>query len=367
MTEKTEKTQKFIDFVSALVNIPTVTGFEKQNAEKIADIVKKYTGIQFDSQSITPSGSVILEMTCKKPGAKRLVFDAHYDTVGFMVTKHVQNGFVQVTNLGGIDTGILYGAQAELYGKQTIRGFFTSTPPHLSKNESRADISEILIDTGLDDDTLKELCPIGTPAGFYETVLKLANGKIASKSLDDKICVAAAAKALEMLFENRPQNLDVCLHLSCGEEKSMLGGATFAQNLKADAYIVLDVNFAKEQTSRDGEYLEFEKGAGISISSATSHVLTRAIFNSAKKHAHNLQRVVEMTNTGTNANIAGRKCTGTHTAVLSIPLRYMHTSVETVSVEDCFSCAEILRDFAYDCDKEFPCESIYRIKGGEVF
>ena len=157
------------------------------------------------------------------------------------------------------------------------------------------------------------------------------------------------------------------LALSCGEEKSMLGGATLAQNLKADAYIVLDVNFAKEQTSRDGEYLEFEKGAGISISSATSHVLTRAIFNSAKKHAHNLQRVVEMTNTGTNANIAGRKCTGTHTAVLSIPLRYMHTSVETVSVEDCFSCAEILRDFAYDCDKEFPCESLYRIKGGEVF
>ncbi len=356
--------ENLFELTKALVNIPTISGFEKDSAKRIIEVSQKYTGIQFDEVSITPHGSILLGLVCGKPGAKRLVFDAHYDTIGFMVTKHEGNGFVRVTNIGGIDTGILNAAEIELYGKRTIRAFFSSVPPHLSKSTEKVKIGELFVDTGLDDKTLREICPVGTPGGFCCETTRLQNNRIASKSLDDKICMSAILCAMKELYENRPKNIDVYAHFSCGEEKSMLGGATFADNFRADAVVVLDVNFAKEATSRLGEYIEFEKGPGVSISSTTSRVLTNAIYQCAQRHNLPLQRVVEMTSTGTNANIIGRRYTGIHAAVLSVPLRYMHTSVETVSLCDVKATAQLLAEFAADNDEEFCCIPVYVIKGG---
>ncbi len=356
--------EQFIKLVRDLVETPTVSGFEKQNLSRICDIAKEYTGIQTEV-AITPAGSVLLGRMGADANAKKLVLDAHIDTIGFMVTKHYDGGFVQVTNIGGIDTGILYSHGVELYGKRTVKGFFVSTPPHLSKDNKKGEISDILIDTGLCDDELKEICPIGTPCGFESKLTHLMNGRISCKNLDDKICAAAALQAFKLFYEKESKGgVELYVHLSVGEEKSLRGGATFAYNFRADACIVLDVNFAKEKTSHDGEYLEFDKGPGVSVSAATSISFTDAIYKSALKNSHKIQRVVEMVSTGTNANVLGRKYTGTQTAVLSIPLRYMHTSVETVSVSDALECAEVLCDFARDCGNDFPVESFRVIKGG---
>ena len=357
--------ESIFDLTQALTALPSVSGFEKKSAARLEQLAREYTGIQFDISETAPSGSLLVGIKARESGAKTLVLDAHFDTVGFIVTEHCKNGFVRLTNIGGIDAGILHAAEIELYGKETLRAFFVSTPPHLSKNAGAASVSDILADTGLSDEMLKELCPLGTPAGFRRVCSRLQNGRIASPSLDDKACIAVILETLRRLDARHTQNLNVCAHFSSGEEKSGFGASTFAYNFKADACVILDVNFAKEKDSKNGEYIEFDRGGGVSISSTTSRPLTDALISSANKHSHPFSRIVEMTNTGTNAQILARKGGGTPCAVFSVPLRYMHTSVECVSEADMISCAETLSDFILDLNADFPCEPVYLVRGGK--
>lgn len=356
--------QKLLSLIKELTAVPTVSGYEKDGISRLADIAVKYTGIQNSDVLTLPSGSVMFGIRSREKNAKTLVFDAHADTIGFTVTEHCGGGFVRVSAIGGIDPGILPASEAELYGKQTLRAFFTSVPPHLASSDKKTPLSELMLDTGLPDDTLSKLCPIGTPGGFHAPVTQLANNRIASKSLDDKLCIAAVCHALKLINSNSTDNINIYAHLSVGEEKSMRGATVLAENFHADGCVVLDVNFAKEQSSHPGEYIPIDGGAGLSLSASTNRVFTDAIYGSAQKHGVKCTRIVEMQSTGTNANIIGRMSTGIQTAVLSIPLKYMHTSVECASLDDVISCAELLACFAADCGENFPRlpEKVY--KGG---
>ena len=357
---------KLLSLIRELTAVPTVSGYEKSGMNTLADAAVKYTGIRNPHMRILPSGSVIFGIQSKDPDAKTLVFDAHADTIGFTVTEHCGNGFVKVSAIGGIDSGILPASEAELYGKRTLRAFFTSVPPHLASSDKKTPLSELMLDTGLSDGELSELCPIGTPGGFHAPVTLLANNRIASKSLDDKLCIAAICHALKLINESVTDVINVYAHLSVGEEKSMRGASTLAENFRADGCVVLDVNFAKEQSSYPGEYIPIDGGAGLSLSASTNRAFTDAIYQSAQKHGVKCSRIVEMQSTGTNANIMGRMSTGIQTAVLSLPLKYTHTSVACASLDDVISCAKLLKCFAADCAKKFPRLSETVHKGGAL-
>lgn len=346
--------QKLLSLIKELTEVPTVSGYEKNGMSTLADVAIKYTGICNPDVRALPSGSVVFGIRSDEKNAKTLVFDAHADTIGFTVTEHCGNGFVKVSAVGGIDPGILPASEAELYGRQTLRAFFTSVPPHLASSDKKTPLSELMLDTGLPDSKLSELCPIGTPGGFHAPLTLLANNRIASKSLDDKLCIAAVCHALKLINAKHLTGINVYAHLSVGEEKSMRGAAALAENFHADGCVVLDVNFAKEQSSYPGEFIPIDGGAGLSLSASTNRAFTDAIYGSAQKHGVKCTRIVEMQSTGTNANLIGRMSTGIQTAVLSIPLKYMHTSVECASLNDVISCAELLKCFSADCAEKFP-------------
>ncbi len=350
---------------------PSVSGYEHLSANDIVTAVQDYSGGFFDSFEVSPAGSVFMTHSCGNQNAPTLLLDAHIDTIGFAVTEHVGNGFVKVCAVGGIDSNILPSLEVVLHGKsKDYRGFFTSVPPHLASKDTKSAspvISELSVDTGLDDEVLKNQLPIGTSVSFYSKARRLMNNRICSAYLDDKICISVAAEFARLACEKlQNRNINICVLLSCGEEKNMLGAATASYFTDISACIVLDVNFAKEKSSKEGEFIPMDSGAGISFSSCTDRSFIEFICNTAAKNSIKHSRIVEMTSTGTNAQVIARTSHGIPTAVVSIPLKYMHTSAEMASLCDVKDCAELLLCVANEFNDGTICKPVYFVKGGKI-
>lgn len=342
---------KLFELIKTLCSLPTVCGYEYMSAQKILDFSLKYTEGFFDKSEITTTGTVLLWHHAKSENACTLLLDAHIDTIGFVVSEILDGGFVRFENVGGIDTSLLPSCEIEIYGKETVRAFFSSVPPHLSKlsdNSGAVKVSDTFADTGLSREECERVIPVGTPAAFLPITQRLMNSRISSVSLDDKICMASILEAARTLsIKGEEINVNLCVQFSTGEERGARGASATAKIVDADECIVLDVNFAKEMTSKPGSYLEMDKGAGLSLSACTSRELTDCIYSVAQANGIPCQRIVELCDTGTNAQVLSRMGTGIRSAVLSIPIRYMHTSVETASLKDVSFCANLLEAYVH--------------------
>ena len=351
--------EKLKGFLKDLIYLPTVSGYEKMSAEAIIKLCSDYLGADFDESYVTTTGSIVLAKKCGKPDAKKLCFDAHLDTIGFAVSEICGDGYLRLAPLGGIDVNILPSSEVLILGKQRIKGVVSSIPPHLSSSDKLPSIGELLIDTGYTDEHLKEIVCVGNPAMLYPHFTQLLGDRVSTISLDDKVCIAAAVEAVKNT--NTLENTDLYLYLSSGEERGGNGSHHIYEEISPDALIVLDVNFAKEKGSVDGEHGVLSEGAMMSYSAVTSIKFTRFVENCAK--GEKLQLVNEMTWTGTNADVSARVGLGIPTAVVSVPIKYMHSSVELCDMNDAMSCANILTKVAEEYDKSPVCVPVY-FKGG---
>ncbi len=356
--------QALKEFISGLVKTPTVTGFERQNAGKILEKCIEYTGDFFTDSRVTNSASVVLQRKSKSKNPKKLCFDAHIDTVGFIVSEIFDSGFVRVAPLGGIDSNILPSSEVIILGKKEIPAVFTSIPPHLSRSDSLPEVSELFCDTGIVGGELKKYIDIGTAVAFKPEISFLANNRLACPGLDDKICIAAIMEAVKNIDTACLDNTEITVYLSSGEERGGKGSYMLYDETECDACIVLDVNFAEEKQSKKGEYGVLGQGAMLSFSSVTSRELTLVVEEAAKASGQKLQTVCEMTSTGTNADVCARTGKGIAASVLSVPLKYMHSFTECASLYDVKSAAKILAQTALLYDKTDVAASVYYVKGG---
>lgn len=335
----------------SLSGVPAVSGSEVFAEKDICDMVFSYTGF-FDSFSKTRSGGLLFYHHSKKENARKIIFDAHLDTVGFCVTELLDGGFLKVRNCGGIDRRLLFASEVEIHGKETIKGVFISTPPHLSKGKDKdtlPEISEIYIDTGLSNEKLKDKISVGDFCSFKNSYAELLGGKFCGRSMDDRICAVAILVAAKMLEENRDYNdeTDIIFSFSSAEEISG-GGMGPLSKLCADAAIVLDVNFGREKGISEKESYILGTGCGISYSCTTDRELTDALIDCAKRENIPFNTLVEAKSTGTNAHFLSNSHLGTKCCVLSVPEKYMHTANETVGISDIFACSRLLCAFAAD-------------------
>ena len=343
--------ENLYELIRRLTEAPCIDGYEARGASIAVQIAQNAAVGFFDAYEILSDNSVLLMHHTGKENAKRLVLDAHLDTVGMIVTELCENGFVKVAPCGGLDPYVLPSTPVVLYGVRDVYGVVTSVPPHLQRGseKKKLTVGDLYVDTGLSDEEQKSVLAVGTPVGYYNGVMKLANDRVVSKYLDDKACAAAILYACDMLNrEGYDGSTDVYVLFSAGEEKSALGARTFPYRLKADACIVLDVNFAHAPGVKDYESLALGKGGGVSYSATIKRELTQFIVSTANKYGIPVQKVVEMRSTGTNATQLMRN--GLPCAVLSVPLRNMHTDAECASLSDIAACGELLAA----CVKDFP-------------
>ncbi|MBQ4509885.1 MAG: hypothetical protein II984_04105 [Clostridia bacterium] len=324
--------------LKTLCDCPTVSSSETTEFKKINELCAPY----FDLIECDNVGNIILTKLSGKDDAKKLYIDAHFDVIGLMVNKIHKNGFLSVCNIGGVDARILPSSEVTIHGKKDIYGVVVSTPPHLKGDDkSVPKIDKILIDTGFKDDTVKDFVSIGDLITVKGEYMETQNGYIVSSYLDNRSCGAACIHAL-MNTERKDLEYDVYLAISACEETGKMLSRTALFNIEPDIVITTDVNFAREPDIEKRHSIECRKGPSVDISTLTDRDLSRSIIRLAKENGIPCQVVVEPMGTGTNNDALAITGKGARYAVLSLPLKSMHTTCESVNLEDVLSLSKLL-------------------------
>lgn len=331
--------------LEGLCAIPSVSGFERAGH---AEALKTIGEGLFDEVRTDARGNLLLIRRSGKPGAPLLLLDAHFDEIGMMVSELLDGGFVRLVPVGGLDARVLPAAELTLHGLRELPATIVSTPPHLQKKGDSAKLvppDKLLADTGLPLAELEKLVSVGTTASLRAQLTELKNGLIAGRSFDDKACAACAVRAVQLLRESG-SDADVCVLLSAGEETGTDGARNAAYALRPDAALVLDVNFGTAPEVPKHKSAKLGEGPSISISAVTDRGLTDALIAFAASKELPLQTIVEPMNTGTNAELITLAGEGVPAAVVSLPLRNMHTAAELISLDDALALSKLIARFA---------------------
>ncbi|MBR5518926.1 MAG: M42 family peptidase [Clostridia bacterium] len=271
---------------------------------------------------------------CKRTNNKNLknvVLDAHTDTVGLIVTEVCKNGFLKFSALGGIDARVLPASEVTVHGKKDISGVIASKPPHLMNAEdkkSNVKIENMFIDTGISD--IENYVSVGDVVTYRQRFDKMGKS-IVGTYLDDRACCSAIIEIFENLKDiDLPYNL--IASFSVREELGMTGARY--QDLNPDVVIALDVTFGK--TPDESRDLAFDcgKGNAIGFGPSLNKKLYDIIKNCTIKNNIPYQTEVLEGSSGTNAWAYQINKKPAVCGLISLPIKFMHTPVETASIAD---------------------------------
>ncbi len=332
---------KLQELLKLLCTEMSVSGSEYSAKQMLTD----HFGIFFDECIETPLGSLLFIRRCGRPNAPKLMVDTHFDEVGMLVSEILPDGFLRVTNIGGLDVKAMQAGDVIIHGKEPIFGVIASTPPHLkgAKDREKAPkIGELLIDTGYDDAALERLIHIGSPVGFAPRFTELSGNCLCSKGLDNKAsCAAALYSAIQ---PNMQLCFDLYLCLSAREELGGAGACSAAHIVCPDLALILDTGFARAPDCPElpSHTPKLGEGLTLSVTSSNQRLLTTCIHTLAKQAGIPLCKIAEPERTGTNADLLTLTNGGIPTATVGIPILNMHTDAEIVCTDDILAAADLL-------------------------
>jgi endoglucanase len=341
-----------LDISSALKRLSEATGVSGYEAEVRAVIQDLLTGLA-DEVRVDRLGNLIAVKRATGTPAPplKVMLAAHMDEIGLMVSK-IEKGFLHIAEVGGFDRRVLPGQEVLVHARQPLPGIIASQPPHVLPSDQRNKItplSELMIDVGLPEAQVNERVRVGDLVSIRRQVVELQGGLLAGKALDDRACVAAMIGCLDAL-RSRHHTWDVYAVATVQEEVSLLGAFTATFGVVPDVGVALDVTFGDQVGVSDDETLKLGKGPAIAFGPNIHPRLFDRLVQVAK--ANEIPYQVEPTPgpTGTDAWAMQITQAGIPTALMSIPLRYMHTSVETVNIRDVDRTARLLADFIATLD-----------------
>ena len=326
------------------------SGFECNVAELAAEVLEPFV----DEVYVDPMYNVVGVRRCGRENAKKLMLVAHIDEIGLIVTGH-EDGFLKFGKLGGVDQRMLPGREVTVLSKKRHFGVVGAAAPHGASADSMnksIPIEDLRIDVGLSQKTAEKEIPIGTPISFRSPFFELENGRICSKSLDDRACFLAMARAAERL-KGLELPWDVYFVGSISEEVGLRGATMTSFAIDPDVCIASDVCQAWTPDCKPTDYIsKLGEGPRMPIGANVAHFVS----NSLKKKAGELRMPVQITvspsRTGTDAWAVQTQREGIATAVLSLPLRYMHTPQEVIDLKDLEQLAELMAAFVQDPGEE---------------
>ena len=334
-----------------LCSVGAPSGFERP----VADAARELLAPLVDEVYTDRLGNLIGVRRCGRPGARRLLLDAHLDEIGMAVTA-IKNGFLHFGNIGGVDQRMLPDRELTVLTDPPLLGVVACLPPHVLSAEDRdksPDLDDVWLDVGLAQEEAERKVPIGTPIVFRADTFLLGERQICGKSLDDRSCYASLLRAAELL---KDKELDVDLYIlgSTREEIGGMGAQVAAQAIAPDFCVAVDVTFGRTpDTPKDASFV-MGGGPCVGIGPNITRWMGRRLFEKAAAAGIEVQKEVMEGNTGTNGWEMQVANEGIATAVMSLPLKYMHTPVEVVELSDVENTARLLAAFALDLGKEAP-------------
>ncbi len=336
------------DYLRELVCEAGPSGF----VERPAAVAAKMLAPLVDELEIDRLGSVRALRRSKKEGAPTLMLDAHIDEIGLMVTGY-DGGFLSFTEIGGVDARMLPAREVIIMGEDgDYPGVITSfTAATLTEDspEKAFEMEDLYIDTGMDESTVREKIKIGAPVVYREKYVELANGFASAKSMDDRSCVTAILYAMELL-KQKDLDCNIAVVFSNFEETGGAGAKTAAWGIHPDAAIAVDVTFGTTPDAKE-DCFDCGSGAAICFGANANRQISLKLREIAKRD--NIPFEIEPIpgNTGTNAWSIEMVDEGIPCGIVSIPLRYMHTPVETLMISDIEYVGKLLAAYAEEFGK----------------
>lgn len=321
------------------------TLFKLSNAVSIGNITEasNIAAEELSKYAETSQDGITVVGEIKGDGDYTLMLEAHIDEVGFVVTDVDDKGFLTVKNCGGIDLRALPSRTVKIHGKQDVIGVFCATPPHLGGPKEYDDIAALKIDTLLGE-KVKEVISVGDFVTFNTTAASLQGSRIVGKSFDNRagvVCLLELAKRLS--GKNLPFN--VVFAFTDQEELGCRGAKTATFDLSPDEAIVLDVSFADAPDVPSNDCGKLSGGAMIGISPILDKAISKKLASIAEANNMPYQTEVIGGRTGTNGDVISVSKGGVKTALVSIPLRNMHSDVEIIDIKDIESVCDLLEKY----------------------
>lgn len=294
-----------------------------------------------------------------RPG---ILIAAHMDEIALIVTKldsypdEDGSGFLRVTQVGGVDRRQLFGQLVLVHGKKDLPGVIGALPAGMlpaTRRNKPYNYEEFVVDVGLPYHELKEQVRVGDFISFRQPLYRTQKDTATGKSLDNRASVAAVTVALDYL-QSRAHSWDIYAVATAQEETGLLGAATSGHAIKPDLAIALDVTFGSGPTAKDNG-LTFALGSGpvLGIGPNLHPGVMQALQDTAKKLEMKTSVEPLPRSSGTDAITLQIVRAGIPTGLIGLPLRYMHTMVEMISLKDIERSGRLLGEFITELDDTF--------------
>jgi endoglucanase len=284
----------------------------------------------------------------------KVMLAAHVDEIGLMVSKVEERGFLRVSQIGGFDPRTLVAQEVLVHGVRPLPGIIGVKPPHIlteAERKKAPKLEELFIDVGLPESEVRSLVQVGDTVTLAREFVELQSGLVSGKSLDDRAGVAALLECLRRL-SSLSHRADVYAVATTQEEVGLRGATTGAHGIWPDLAVAIDVCHAGPGLP-EHDATELGKGPAIAIGANIHPKIHDLLVKTAEENNIPYQAEVAPGGTGTDAWAINIAREGIPCGLIGLPLRYMHTSVETGSMADFVAAGRLLAEFCGRVDRAF--------------
>ncbi len=340
------------EFLRQMVESTGVSGYESQVGELIG---RAFSEVCDEVKSDVLGNVIALRKGEGSGPRKRVMLAGHMDEIGLMITKIDERGFLRFISVGGVDQRTLISQEVIVHGERDLLGIIGLKPPHLMQPEDKdraIPMKDLIIDLGMPLSDLRQLVHVGDMVTINRSMSELGKETVSGKAMDDRAAVAVIYYCLQELKRLR-HTVDVYAVATVQEEVGLRGAAVSTYGIAPDIGIALDVCHGDMPGVPEQDTAPMGKGPTIGYGANIHPKVHEQLVKVAKDY--NIPYTPEVYAAGTGTDLWAMQVTqaGIPTGLLSIPSRYMHTSVETVNLADLKSAGRLLALFIASINDSF--------------
>jgi putative aminopeptidase FrvX len=340
-------------FFKALVDAPSPSGFEQPAAKVLRDYLAPFV----DEITTDVVGSVHAALKGSAKGAPTVMIAGHIDEIGLMVTYITDAGFLAFSPIGGVDAAVLPGSRVRVHTKDgVLLGVVGRMPIHLLDEDERKVVTKmhkLFVDVGLDVEEVKRTVRLGDPMTFDADFTSFGDSLAVSGGFDDKMGTFIGAEVLRKVKEAGGAKVNLVIAGTVQEELGMRGAIMSSYSVDPEIGIAVDVGHATDYPDvdkrRHGD-VSLGKGPILSRGANINPVIFERLVEAGLAESIELQFEGAARATGTDANAIQVSRGGKAAALVSVPLRYMHTQTEVLAKADVEATVDLLKRFVLDLD-----------------
>lgn len=333
---------KICEYFKILDSEVGVSGNESAVRQCVKSLFSKFC----DEVYTDTLGNVIGIKKGKNKNAPSLMIEGHMDELGLMVSEITKEGSLKFVSIGGFDPKVLPGTEVSVWGKEKLFGVIGAKPPHLkTENDKIPALSQLCVDIGaFSKEKAENLVSVGDIITINTFYTELDSSMVAARCIDDRGGLAIVVKVLEMLHGYKLDN-DIIAVATVQEEVGLRGAKTAAAHIQPGCAIAIDVCHGTSPGVSEEAY-PCGKGPVITMGPNLHSKMTRKLIKLADIDNIDIQLDVCNGDTGTDAWEIQVSGAGVPTALLSIPVRYMHANYEVADCSDMEKAARLIATFA---------------------